>query len=157
MSLPISNSNKGKAPLIENSKVSTKRKRELNASTQNKQTKTVREWGIFLMKPPQRRIINKETVKITVEKDGKKINDYIGLYELKKNGKKKCWYPVITSKSILKKDETSYLNTLDVKNPDCIDENYIVKFTTDYGVPSNSEIFKYETEIYNYIMLNKQQ
>lgn len=153
----ISNSNKGKAPLIENSKVSTKRKRELNASTQNKQTKTVREWGIFLMKPPQRRIINKETVKITVEKDGKKINDYIGLYELKKNGKKKCWYPVITSKSILKKDETSYLNTLDVKNPDCIDENYIVKFTTDYGVPSNSEIFKYETEIYNYIMLNKQQ
>jgi len=144
-----SNNNKGKAPLIENSKSRnvTKRKREPNASTQNKQTKTFREWGIFLMQKPKGGIRNKETVKITVKIDGEEIYAFYGLYELKKNGNKKCWYPVETNSFyISNNDNTSYLETLNVENPDCIDKNYIVKFTTDYGVPRNSEIFKYVEE-----------
>jgi len=118
-------------------------------SRQNKQTKTtdresVREWGIFLMaKPRKGSPMNKETVKITVEIDGKQRFDYYGLYELKKN----CWYPVKTNTiSISNNEKTSYSETLDVKNPDCINNNYIAKFTTDYGVPRNSEIYKYVEE-----------
>ena len=86
--------------------------------------------------------------------NGEKISDFIGLYELKK----KCWYPVETNYFyISNNDNTSYSETLNVKNPDCIDNNYIVKFTTDYGVPRNSEIFKYEEEIYKYVKMSKKQ
>ena len=92
-------------------------------------------WGIFLMEKPKGRKRNKVTVEITVEMNGEKISDFIGLYELKKNGNTKCWYPVETNSFyISNNDNTSYSETLDVENPDCIDNNYIAKFTTDYGV-----------------------
>jgi len=155
-----SNSNKGKAPMTNtmnaspsttpnnpSTSSSNERKRSrtnaLNInSRQIEQTKTTdREWGIFLMPPPsQGQSRNVETVKITFEINGKNISDYIGLYEFKKN----CWYPVETKTlSISNNEKTSYSKTLDVKNPDCNDNNYIAKFTTDYGVPRNSEIYKY--------------